>query len=73
MEITKRYLSQVVIARQNNIGHSSYQCSIRTSFFSQRDLTVNAKRSSLAPSTVDKVVFIHAHFVNGSFELQNFE
>ena len=33
-------------------------------------LTVNAKRSSLAPSTVDKVVFIHenAHFVNESFE-----
>jgi len=38
--------------------------------FSTAGLTVNAKRSSLAPSTVDKVVFIHenAHFVNDSFE-----
>jgi len=42
---------------------------IRTIFFIA-ELTVNAKRSSLAPSTVDKVVFIHenAHFVNDSFE-----
>jgi len=39
-------------------------------FFSTAELTVNAKRSSLAPSTVDKVVFIHenAHFVNDRFE-----
>ena len=34
--------------------------------FSTAGLTVNAKRSSLAPSTVDKVIFVHenAHFVN---------
>jgi hypothetical protein len=33
--------------------------------FSIAGLTINAKRSSLAPSTVDKVVFVHenAHFV----------
>jgi len=38
--------------------------------FSTAGLTVNAMRSSIAPSTVDEVVFIHenAHFVNGSFE-----
>jgi hypothetical protein len=45
------------------------QCSIRTSF-STVGPTVNAKRSSLAPSTVDKVVFIqeNAQFVNDSSE-----
>lgn len=34
--------------------------------FSTAGLTVNAKRSSLAPSTVDKIVFVHenAHFLN---------
>lgn len=34
--------------------------------FSTAGLTVNAKRSSLAPSTVDKVVFVHenSHFVS---------
>jgi len=38
--------------------------------FSTAGLTVNAKQSSLAPSTFDKVVFIHenAHFVNDSFK-----
>jgi len=49
------------------IGYSSNQCpSERVCYTARR--TVNVKPSSLAPSTVDKVVFIHenAHLVRPS-------
>jgi len=46
-----------------------YLCPIERIFFTA-GLTVNAMRSSLAPLTVHRVVFIHenAHFFNDSFE-----
>jgi len=40
-------------------GCASNKCSVRTRFISVAGLVINAKRSSLAPLMVNKIIFVH--------------
>jgi len=68
VEITKRYLPRLSLLAKTILVIPATSAQSERVFYS--GTTVNAKRSSLGPSTVDEVVFIHenAHFVNDSFE-----
>jgi len=68
-ELKKRYLSQVVIARWNKLA-VPFTSAPSERVLTTSGLTVIVKRSSLAPSSVDKVEFNHenAFFGDDSFE-----
>jgi len=62
----KNKLAQAVNACQSYFGYAAATSAPSERIFSTARLAVNAKRSSLAPSAVDKVVFVHekSHLVN---------
>jgi hypothetical protein len=65
MEAAARNVSEIITAGTRNSSWSSDKRTFRESF-STAGLVLQAKRSSLAPENVNKIIFVHhyAHYIH---------